>query len=134
VTGYVTYDANVARLDDLRHRAQRRRSVRGPAVGGAAVRIAELVTIRRAADADRAVLEQLAALDSARRLAGEVLLAEVGDAVVGAIELAGGAVIADPFRPTAELVELLRVRAARLQVATTPRRARLRSRVAHRAA
>jgi hypothetical protein len=43
-------------------------------------------------------------------------------------------VIADPFRPTAELVELLRVQATRLRAATTPRRVRLRSRVAYRAA
>jgi hypothetical protein len=135
VTGYLTYDANVARLDDLRHRAQRRRSTRRPAVQAAVTRVAESVTIRRATDADRAALERLAALDSTRPLAGDVLLAEVGDAVVGAIELGGGdAVIADPFRPTAELVELLRVRAAGLRPATAPRRARLRSRVAYRAA
>jgi hypothetical protein len=102
VSGHLTYDANVARLDDLRHRAQRRRSVRRPALRAAAAAcVAEPVTIRRATEADRTALARLGALDGARPLAGEVLVAEVGDAVVGAIEVAAGAVIADPFRPTA---------------------------------
>ena len=66
MTGYLPYDANVARLDDLHRRA------------------------------------------------------------LGAISVASGATIADPFRPTAELVELLSLRARRLRAATHPRRPRLR--------
>jgi hypothetical protein len=134
VTGYLTYDANVARLDDLRHRAQRRRSRRRPAERTAAERVAEAVTIRRATDADGATLERLAALDSATALAGEILLAETDGEALGAIEVASATTVADPFRPTAEAVELLRVRAARLRAATSPRRLRLRSRVVYRAA
>jgi hypothetical protein len=137
MTGYLTYDANIARLDDLHHRAQRRRAARrraSLAAGGSAARTADPVTIRRATEADRAALARLAALDSARPLAGEVLLAEAGGEVLGAIEVAGSAAIADPFQPTAELVELLRVRAARLRAAATPRRPRRRSRFAYRAA
>ena len=59
-------------------------------------------------------------------------IAEVREQVLGAIEVASGAMIADPFRPTAELVELLGVRAARLRA--SPRRLRLRPRWAYRAA
>jgi hypothetical protein len=152
VTGHLTYDANVARLEELRRRAERRRAARGagtrriaagrhargceggPAGVGAGLAMTEAVTIRRATEADRASLELLAALDSARTPAGEVLIAEVGDEAWGAVEVASGATIADPFRPTAELVELLSLRAARLRGGADRRRLRLRPRAAYRAA
>jgi hypothetical protein len=136
VTGYLTYDANVARLEDLHRRAGRRRTARN-AVTPTRARAEEPVTIRRATEADRATLERLAALDSALAPAGEVLIAEVGGQALGAVEVAGGAVVADPFRPTAELVELvelLSLRARRLHAATNPRRPRLRPRWAYRTA
>ena len=125
MTGYLTYDANVARLDDLHRRAQRRRTGRD---AGTRTRAwdAERVTIRRATEADRATLERLAALDSAATPTGEVLLAVVDGQALGAVEVASGAAIADPFRPTAELVEQLSLRARRLRAATNPRRPRLR--------
>jgi hypothetical protein len=68
------------------------------------------ITIRRATDSDYAQLFRLAALDSARPLAGDVLVGEVAGEPWAAIELADGGVIADPFRPTTEVVELLRLR------------------------
>jgi hypothetical protein len=62
----------------------------------------------RYADArDRAALDRLAVLDAAEPLASPLLVAEIDDAVVAAID-AGGAVIADPFVPTSRLVETLR--------------------------
>jgi len=98
------------------------------------VRDATPITIRRSTAADRATLERLAALDSAPMPTGEVLMAELGGEAAGAIEVASGATIADPFRPTAELVELLRVRAVRLRGgAAARRRPRLRPRAAYRA-
>ena len=75
----------------------------------------DFITIRRAGEGDRPVLERLAALDSRPAPKGEVLIAEVGDETRAAIEIGGGAVVADPFWPTADLVVLLRVRAARLR-------------------
>ena len=140
MTGYLTYDANLARLEDLHGRAERRRMARRatrtsiPAATQTRVGVAEPVTIRRATEADRATLERLAALDSARTPLGDVLIAEVGDEALGAIEVASGATIADPFRPTAELVELLSLRAARLRGAPDRRGLRLRLRAAYRAA
>jgi hypothetical protein len=139
MTGQLTYDANSARVDDLHRRARRHRVARSatrpatPAGEQRRVRLAESVTIRRATAADRVALERLAALDSAPAPVGDVLLAEVDDAAVAAIELAGGATIADPFRPTAELVELLGLHAAGLHGAPTRRR-RLRPRLAYRVA
>jgi hypothetical protein len=80
------------------------------------------VVIRPASPADAADLAVLAALDSARPLTGEVLLAEhSGGEVAAAMSLDTGAVVADPLRPTAHLVELLRTAA---QPAERPRRSR----------
>jgi hypothetical protein len=55
-------------------------------------------------------------------LSGEILVAEVAGELQAAIEVASGAAIADPFRPTAHLVELLYLRAARLRAPTRSRR------------
>ncbi len=69
------------------------------------------VVIRAARGSDGGALDELARVDSQRPLAGEVLLAEQDGVLVAA--LAGERVIADPFRSTADLVALLRVRAGR---------------------
>ena len=69
------------------------------------------LTIRRASEADRASLSDLAALDSSRPPGGEVLVAQVGSELWAAVEVRSGAAIADPFRPSGDLVELLRFRA-----------------------
>jgi hypothetical protein len=69
------------------------------------------VVIRAARGSDGIALENLARLDSQRPLAGDVLLAEQDGRLVAA--LAGERVIADPFRPTADLIALLNVRSGR---------------------
>lgn len=71
--------------------------------------------IRLAADDDLPLLHDLAELDSAGPLAGAVLLALVEGAPWAAIALQDGRTIADPFRPSAGVAELLRVRRAQLQ-------------------
>jgi hypothetical protein len=70
------------------------------------------VVIRAATAADRAALEHLAELDSTQRPSGPVLLAQLGDRVVAALELTTGRVIASPFVPTSDIQELLRLRAS----------------------
>jgi hypothetical protein len=69
------------------------------------------LTIRRADLADLAALDRLAALDSAPAPTGDHLVAEVGGELWAALEIGSGRVIADPFRPSGELVELLRLHA-----------------------
>ena len=129
MTGYLTHDANNARLDQMRAVAERRRPVPAPAP------VAQTIVIRRATQADRSVVERLAALDSAPVPFGAILIAEVHDEPQAAIEIASGATIADPFRPTAHLVELLSLRAAGLRETKVPRRRlALRSRSAYRTA
>lgn len=81
------------------------------------------LTIRRAGHDDAHTLAALAALDSARELQGEALLAEADGVPVAAVELASGRAVADPFQHTAAIVELLRLRAARMS-APAPRRLR----------
>ena len=70
------------------------------------------IAIRRAGERDRPAIEQLAALDSARRPRGDVLLAEVDGEPWAALSLGDGHAVADPFRRSGAIVELLRARAA----------------------
>jgi len=72
------------------------------------------VTLRYAAAADADGLDVLAQLDSALAPAGPALVAEVDGRLRAALPLDGGAPIADPFHRGAELIELLRLRAAQL--------------------
>ena len=69
------------------------------------------LTIRHAAADDMKSLERLAALDSRRVPSGELFVAEVGGRLVAATSIDTGAVIADPFEPTASIVELLQIQA-----------------------
>jgi hypothetical protein len=92
---------------------------------------ATAVTIRPAVESDRSALDRLAALDSARPLTGDVLVAEVAGEPVAALEIASSRAIADPFRPTADLVALLSGRVTALR--RSERRPRPRVRFALRA-
>ena len=74
----------------------------------------EGLTLRLATSADRPALARLAELDQASRPAEPVLLGVVMQRPIAALSLRDGSVIADPFSPTAELVELLRLRARQL--------------------
>ena len=79
-----------------------------------------ILRLATAADADR--LQTLAQLDSARVPTGQVLIAEVGGRLRAALPLDGGAPIANPFRRSTDIVQLLRMRAA--QLSEGPRRRR----------
>src|SRR4051795_5994139 len=70
------------------------------------------IEIRPARPADTAALRDLAGLDSARPLEGDTLVAIIDEAPVAALSLTDGRVVADPFRRTAETVEMLKLRAA----------------------
>ena len=69
------------------------------------------IVIRHATDADIRTLAELAILDSREALRGPALIAEVDGVARAALDLVDGSVAADPFVPTAELVELLRLHA-----------------------
>ncbi len=82
------------------------------------------VTLRYASAADAGRLLQLAELDSTSAPMGPVLVAEIDGRLRAALPLDGGAPIADPFHRGAELIELLRVRAAQLRRYAVPGRPR----------
>jgi hypothetical protein len=101
-----------ARHEDLAATAAKRRLRRRaerPEVSWAGLRL------RLATGADRAALARLAELEQAERPSEPVLLGVVLGRPVAALSLKDGSVIADPFVRTAELVELLRVRAGQLR-------------------
>lgn len=75
---------------------------------------ADAVVLRRARTTDGPALARLAALDDTHPLAGEAFLAEQDGQLRAAISLHSGRAIADPFHHTADLVALLRARAALL--------------------
>ena len=74
------------------------------------------VTLRPCTEADGRALLRLAQRDSAAPLSsGAILAAERGGRLLAAICLREDRLIADPFEPTSDLVELLRLRAAQLR-------------------
>ena len=77
----------------------------------------DTIVIRRAGAADIRVLARLAALDSAATPAADSLIAELDGVAVAALDLADGQIITDPFARSVDLVELLRLRAARVRAA-----------------
>jgi hypothetical protein len=80
------------------------------------------LTIRRADVADFDALARLAALDSSSPPGGDYLIAEVGDELWAAVDVETGSAIADPFRPSGDLVELLRFRVERMRAEIRGRR------------
>jgi hypothetical protein len=74
----------------------------------------QTLLIRASTPQDAAALHELAALDSARPLVGRVLVAEVNDVIQAALPLDGGTPIADPFKQSGHLVEMLRTHARAL--------------------
>jgi hypothetical protein len=83
---------------------------------------APALTLRYAVPADSEALDRLAQLDSRRAPRGVVLVAEVGGDLWAAISLDDGHAVADPFRPTGELVALLVERARQLRGSQRGRR------------
>ena len=72
------------------------------------------VRIRAAVQDDAPRLQRLAELDSASVPAGRLLVGEVDGELWAARQIQGKLAIADPFRPTADLLEMLALRAAQL--------------------
>jgi hypothetical protein len=71
--------------------------------------------LRLATEADAEALRRLAELDSQAPLQGSILIGELHGEPVAALSLTDDRAIADPFRPTAHLVELLELRSTHLR-------------------
>jgi hypothetical protein len=72
------------------------------------------VTVRGATASDGPALVHIADLDSSSVPMSPMLVGERGPRVVAALSLRDGAVIANPFVPTADIVALLRLRSRQL--------------------
>jgi hypothetical protein len=70
------------------------------------------ITIRTAREADMREIARVAGRDTHELPEGTLLVAKVGSDVRAAISLDNGAVIADPFHRTTELVQMLKIRAS----------------------
>ena len=73
------------------------------------------ITVRHSVASDLSELARLAALDSASPPRGPALIAEADSRMLAALPLGSGRPIADPFEPTAKVLELLRLRAEQLE-------------------
>jgi hypothetical protein len=71
------------------------------------------ILIRPAHAGDVDALARLATLDSKRALDGSVIVAEAEGVLLAAVDSESGQSIADPFRPTADVVDLLNQHAGR---------------------
>ena len=69
------------------------------------------IFIRSATASDGPALRRIAERDSRHVPAGELLVAEVDGEIRAALSLSTREAVADPFHPTAALVELLGIRA-----------------------
>ncbi len=87
---------------------------------------APTVALRLNSVHDDAALQRLADLEGRPLPHDRFVVAEVDGAVVAAQPLAGGVPLADPFRPTAQLLPLLRLRAEQVAGPSKSRRPSLR--------
>ena len=111
-------------IRDLRREATRARRTRGQEPSQKSNWITGL-TVRRFTERDIDGIRRLAALDEKPIPVGGVLVAETAGELVAAVPLDGGPALADPFKPTADVVALLRLRARQLRESTGARRSPL---------
>jgi hypothetical protein len=111
-----------ARLAELRRIADVDRAVRQRS---ADPYVQTQVAIRLAEAADEPTLLRLAELDSARPLTHPIIVAESCGKLVAALALEDRSAVADPFEPTAALLELLLVRADQIEADRAAGRPRL---------
>jgi len=92
----------------------------------------DALVIRVARDEDQFALRRLATMDGQRVLTGQVLLAQIDDVPVAALSLEDERAVADPFEHTANIVDLLRVRAELMHATgASPRSTGVLSRARH---
>jgi hypothetical protein len=111
---YPMVEQELTRQAELEARRAGARARRLREVGATAAPDVE-VAIRAAVDGDIPELMRLADLDSRPLPVGKLLVAEAAGRIRAALSVDGGALIADPFVPTAELQALLKLRAEQMR-------------------
>jgi hypothetical protein len=84
----------------------------------------QTISLRVASDRDASVIEKLSALDSKPALHAPAVVALVDGRPVAAASLSDASIVADPFVPTADVVELLQARVAASTATANARRPR----------
>jgi hypothetical protein len=114
----LSYSSLSAALADERERA-----IREKARDASRRQQSGRLKLRNATFADAADLHRLARLDSQPSPpSGRLVVAVEDGALIAAVAVDSGDSIADPFRSTAPVVALLRLRAQALRVSSPPRR------------
>ena len=85
------------------------------------MRPVETITIRRAGASERPALDRLAGRDSQHLSSEDFMVAEVSGELWAAVGMSTGMMVADPFRPSGEVAEFLRMRAERAREHAVPR-------------
>ena len=75
------------------------------------------VAVRLAGPADEAAIQRVAELDSSVAAGGPHLVAEADGRVIAALAIGSGHAVADPFSWTADVVALMKLRAAQIRKA-----------------
>lgn len=91
-------------------------SSRWPAAVASAIGDRGTIAIRSSTAADRDALARLSGLADRQLPTGPLLVAEIDGELVAALA-AGGELLADPFRVTLDVQQLLRLRARQLRAA-----------------
>lgn len=112
-------------IRDLHEDATRAGRARDDKPAGQSARDAG-VTVRGFAERDIDGIRLLAALDGKQVPLGSILVAEQAGELLAALPLDGAPALADPFKPTADVVALLRLRAQQLREPAPKRGTRLR--------
>jgi hypothetical protein len=89
----------------------------------------DAVTVRLAGEQDELALRKLAELDGSPEPRAPVLVAEAEGRVMAARSLSDGRSVADPFRHTAHLKELLALRSVHLRIGFDPKHPGIRARL-----
>jgi hypothetical protein len=119
VNPFMSREMATEHVRDLQHQAVRARRARNAQIAP--------VTVRGFGERDIDAIQRLAALDEKPIPSGGVLVAEQNGVLVAALPLDGSQPLADPFKPTADVVELLRVSARQLSDASGGHRLRRRA-------
>jgi len=113
-----------AKAVDLRRAADAHRLTKRRSQPRRPVATDRSVTLRFGSPADQRQLARLAELDSTTSPAQPVLLAEVDGQLRAVLALTDGTLVADPFHPTADLIDLLGARARQLDATPWIKQAR----------
>ena len=112
ITSISSFVAAKEHVADLRRVAERRRAIPGtPQLNVSAPARAPALALRLARADESHVVRDLAALDDAPALEGQVLLALIESEAVAALSLLDRRVVANPFVRTDAAVALMRLRA-----------------------